>query len=411
MGAVRRATAAAVPAAAAFAAACLSVPAYQPAPLVSYRDDATGSTISGSGFELHLAGGSDFHFPDALSIDHTDVMGHDPAAACWGQDGTGFAVVPTPRISADGTAPPVTNQLTAVLRGPAVVQVALEWTTRFSCGRNRAPGGSSTFTVFPDGRIVRHDRLDDPDPDKEQIAAAACACPDAPPLKDAFIVSSYWTFARDRFTRLSGLTAGNRDPTNPDMLDSSPGKITANYPTMCFDGGGYQVASAWIVPPGQGSSAAPGPVTFGYAALFSHDLQKPSAPMLDFRWDIHGALFVEHAGCATAFRRALDYAQPAQLTIGSVAAAASPLDGIYGGDAGDGRTGIDVAGGRTTITGATRQPFAVWLRFPQAIGLPHATRAGATGAWYVPQRIDDQIWIVWFRDPLADGETIVIEPD
>ncbi|HMG57057.1 MAG TPA: hypothetical protein VK601_26340, partial [Kofleriaceae bacterium] len=134
-------------------------------------------------------------------------------------------------------------------------------------------------------------------------------------------------------------------------------------------------------------------------------------PMLDFHWDIHGALFVDKAGCPAAFRRALDYAQPPPLTIDAVATAPSPLDGIYGGDAGDGRTGIDVAGGRATITGATKLPFAMWLRFPQATALPHATRAGATRDWYVPQRIDDKVWIVWFRDPLMEGETIVIEPD
>src|SRR5262249_55699510 len=138
---------------------CLSIPPYQPEVAVSYSaaSATSGAAVTGPGFKLQFAGGDAFHFPEALFIDGTNVLGRDPAPGCFDEDEAGVLIAPTPRISAHGSAMHVINRLSPTLLGPAVVQVTLEWTTRFTCSSARTPGGTSTFTAFPDGRIVRHD--------------------------------------------------------------------------------------------------------------------------------------------------------------------------------------------------------------------------------------------------------------
>jgi hypothetical protein len=405
MVAMRRRIAAVVPAAAALAAACLSIPPYQPRSLVSYTEDATGATVAGAGFALHFADGSGFHFPDSLTIDGTELMGRDANSVCFNESGTGFLIFPTPRISAESIAPRVMNQLDPVLRGPAVVQVKLDWATRFTCSNDRAPHGTSIFTVFPDGQIVRHDVLADPNQDQDQISANDCKCAD-PGDQQAFTVTSYWTFARAAFPALYVINDGAQLRLS---IPSSTDSDISNFNTVCLDGGTYQVASTWAVP--DGVDPRPTTAIHGADMLIGYGLQKAiGVTDLDVTWDIHAALFLERAGCTTAFKRAAAYHQPSVLRINGNDTTASPLDGMYGGDGGDGRPGVDLPTDRATLTGVMNRSFAVWLRFSHAIEAPHATLPGATGAWVVPQRVDDRNWILWFRDPLADGQTIVIEP-
>ncbi|HEX8108853.1 MAG TPA: hypothetical protein VF516_14070 [Kofleriaceae bacterium] len=445
MVAMRLRLEAAVAAASAFGAACLTIQPYQgpggPA-LVDYSVDGRGgATVTTPSLALHFAGGSGFHFPDQLLIDNVDVMGH-AASPCWSQSGTGISVVPMPRVSGDqvdAALPTMTSQLQAKLSGPAVVQVEVDWTTRWtfpagemcSTNLNHIPGGSSTFTVFPDGQIVRNDHLTDVNPGMEQIMPGQCVCPDTPMIggeliNNQFILNAFWTFDRTRFPEQIGL--GN-NPT-PDPLGIAPDKIVTNYSTICLNsmGGKYQIASAWVLPP-KTPDVSPLAAAYGYDTLLSLGVEKPGTPNLQFPWDVHGALILEQSSCTAAFNRAIAYTTPQKLAITSGSATAdlvrSQLDGMYGGDPGNGNApGFDVSDGPTTLSLAAPRPdepppppltgsFTVWLRFPRGSvpGVPIPTRKGATDGWFVPQRVDDQNWIVWFRDPLQAGETITIQPN
>jgi hypothetical protein len=51
----------------------------------------------------------------------------------------------------------------------------------------------------------------------------------------------------------------------------------------------------------------------------------------------------------------------------------------------------------------------VWLRFSRPVDALRAT-SGGKKVTSLPQRVDDRSWIVWFRDALPMGPTIVIEP-
>ncbi|HEU4730890.1 MAG TPA: hypothetical protein VFT22_23505 [Kofleriaceae bacterium] len=384
--------------AAAPAAACLSEPGYQPASAVSFGADGTGAVVAGAGFALHFASGNGFHLPDALKLDGVDLLGHDPDARCFAESEAGFLIVPTPRISPDGAAPAVASQLVPVLRGPAVVQVKLDWTGQFACNRARVPGGSSTFTVFPDGRIVRHDTLDDANPDETGFSPAECACD---PSGDAlFTISSYWTLTQAPFRELY-------TSASPDGL-GLPMPEQPNLGTACLDGGAFQVAVAWVPSEDRNSTTI---VASG--TLYGLHLRKVfrDSTIDPLAWSADTALLLERGGCKRALDRAEDYSVRPALTINGTSLTAPARDGIYGSDMGSGPPGVPVAGRHAELTGMVKSSFAVWLRFASPARTVRAKLTGATGPWYLPQQVDDQGWIVWFRDPLVAGQQISIDAE
>lgn len=376
------------------ATGCLSIPAYQPETSVSYIEDGTGGTAIGPGLALRFAAGSGFHLPDQLVIDGADVLGRDPDAVCFDQDEAGLLISPTDRISAHGGAVALRNQLAAVLRGPAVTQVTLDWATGFGCNPDRKPVGSSTFTMFPDRRIVRHDVL--ADSSNSAISASACACV---PDSRGFTVTAYWTLARAAF----------RDFYVPTLRGlPAPTETLANQHAACLDAGSFQVAFGWPVSV-ERTSIRGGTALIG----FGQDLVIGASNLDDLDWKTSAAMFVGRAGCAAELKRAADYATPPALAINGEAWTPSERDGIYGGDGGntgDQPPGIPLATDHVELSGGVGSSFAVWLRFPRPVADLRATGGRAPGAWYLPQQVNDREWIVWFRDSISANQTIVIEP-
>lgn len=398
-------------AAAVLATGCFSIPEFTPEGAVTFTATETGGgggTVAGTGFALKFGDGPGLHFPDALLIDGADVMGHDMAQTCFESNEAGLRIVPTARIGATGGAPAMKNDLVPVLRGPAVVQMKLDWATQFqpTCGTNRAPGGISTFTVFPDGRIVRFDTL--ADAVSTEIVPSGCECATPTRSEDMlFTLSTHWTLARRSFMDLSF-------DNNTRELPAVDQEVAANHATSCVEGGPagakYQVAFAWplaMVRPGDPLQTA----VRGRAELieFRRDLGAIGRSRLeDFKETNSSAIFIERKGCVEALKRAEEHADPPTLTINGAAATPSPRDGIYGGDAGD-QNPPGIAAPKVEVTGMVKSSFAVWVRFPGTVDGIRATLEGAQGAWYMPQRNEDGSWIVWFRDPLM-GKTITIEP-
>lgn len=383
-------------AAAVIATGCLSTPPYKPEDAVSFTETGTGGTATGLGFSLHFAEGNGFHFPDALMIDGVDLMGHDTTAECFGQDELGFLIAPSPRISAHGGASPVANRLEPVLRGPAVVQVALTWATQLTCNSERKPSGTATFTVFPDGRIVRYDTM--VDPSSASISASTCSCGDT---NQQFNVVTFWTFAGAGFRTLYA-------PDSSNVVSLPTTSLASNLATSCIADPAHQVALAWRISNDTEISSSPALIRFG------HTLSEVGPSMLaSYAYTNNSAIFIEHAdeaaGCMAASKRAQEYVTPSPLRANEVEV---PMghDGIYGGDDGSGgKPGLPVSG-RVELTGPVNSSFAVWLRFPNAVDAVRATLETATGAWYMPQRVDDNSWIIWFRAGITAAQTIAIEP-
>lgn len=398
------------------AAACLSTPSYDPQVKVTYTEDGTGATagatVAAPGFALHFAAGDHFHLPDMLAIDGTDVLGHDAMATCFGENDAGLQLSPSGRISGDTGTGIVKNQLQPVLRGPAAVQVKLDWTTQL-CQPARMQSGTSTFTAFLDGRIVRHDTLD------AGLAPAHpidCECLDG--TDPVFTVSSYWTFAQKVFGASAYIPGQVSVPDAPadisgltrTCLDSSNGQSPAGQAPA------FQVTAAWQVPMMELMDTPQNLTVHGGNGLITlgHYNAFRASNLVDLPWDNHVALFVDHSDCRTAFRHAEEYVadSPPVLMINDLPVLLSENDGIYGSD---GRgMGVQLTTDRAELAGPVTSSFAVWLSFPHSVDLLRATRKGdpaATGAWYVPQQVDSRTWIVWFRDPLAGTQTIVIEPN
>lgn len=387
-----------VTAAAVCATGCLSTPAYAPETAVSYTDSGSGGIAAGPGFALRFADGAGFHLPDSLTIDGVEVMGQAAPDGCADESELGTLISPTPRISAHGGAPPVMNRLTPVLRGPAVVQVSLAWATSFSCSSARTPGGTATFTVFPDGRIVRHDTL--VDTSSADVDGSMCAC-DARGVP-LFTVSTFWTVARDKFRAL--YTPGQ------GALPMSGGPVITNLESSCIDGGAFQLALGWHDP--KGMSDTRGTTIRGGSTViaFGRDLFVGESVLASLMWQSSSALAIGHTGCAAAAVRASEHSQPSKLSINGASTLPSFRDGIYGGDGGDGQPGLALATARVVVQGAVSGSFAVWLRFPRTVDTVRATREGASGPWYLPQRVDDRSWIIWFRDGMSAAQQISIEP-
>lgn len=385
------------------AAGCFSVPPYEPKTRVSYTEAGTGAIVAGTDpgndFALRFADGDGFHFPDALMIDGVDVMGHDPVQGCYREDETGLLIAPAPRISAHGPAEPVKSGLTPVLHGPAVVQVKVDWTTKLTCDNIHNPGGTSTFTVFLDGRIVRHDTIDDPD--KSMLSPVSCAC--EPPPSDPerlFNISTYWTLAR------AGLSDLHLPDEAPQPLPDPASGGFSNKLVSCVNGGGYQVAFAWSDVRDTSIRTTDALISFGRTVAVG------ATDLVGFSTKESSAIFIEHGSCATALARADEHTDPSSLTINKVSTKPAARDGIYGGDGGVVEPGIELEEDRAELSGLVPDSFAVWLRFSRSVDAVRATLEGgdAKGEWYLPQRVDDRSWILWFREPLLIDQKITIEP-
>jgi hypothetical protein len=385
------------------ATGCLSIPPYQPEISVSYTEAGSGGTATGPDFILQFADGPDFHFPNALKIDGIDVMGHEMMPGCSDQDESGAQIAPTLRISPHSGAMIEKNQLMPVLRGPAVVQVRFEWATQFACGSIRTPGGTSTFTVFPDGRIVRHDTIDDPV--TSMISSNNCLCDG---VSASFNISTYWTLAR---TPNLSLYAPNAS-TKVDL--PKPKAEVTNYDTACLDSGAYQVAFAWWHRPEDTTTAE-------HTAIHGGDMLigvgryagDPNSVLGKLSLNDSSAMFIGHNepdGCAKPIARAKGYVVPLPLMINESLTTPAAHNGIYGAGGGDGPFELGSGNDRAVLTGPTDSSFAVWLRFSHSVDAIRARREDATRPQYVPQQVDDDEWIVWFRDPLLVTQSITIDP-
>jgi hypothetical protein len=390
------------------AAGCFSVPPYKPEGGVTYTEAGTGAIIAADGFALRFADGAGFHFPDSLVIGDVDVMGHEPAPGCFREDETGLLIAPSPRISAHGPAEVVTSRLVSELRGPAVAQAKVEWTTRFECERTRNPGGTSTFTVFPDGRIMRHDALVDSSM-KLLPSPTGCACELPTRSEDQlFNISTYWTIDPTSFDTISV----RGEDSKPLPTSDGNGEL-GNQEVSCIDGGEHQVAFAWrnfVDTTIRGAAAS---------IVFDRRLRFGAPELVDFPAPNSSAVFIARAkpgstsDCTAVLARAEEYIARPPLTINGASTMPSDRDGIYGGDDdGDdsnGGPGIEPKDDRAVLEGPVPGSFAVWLRFSRPVDALRAT-SGGTKVTYLPQRVDDRSWIVWFRDALPMSPTIVIEP-
>ena len=373
-------------------AACVAIPPYEIASGVAWHDEPTtgGGIASGSNFTIHFAGAANgFHYPDSIRLNDAELIGHSNNAYCGSEDELGVALYPSGRISPHTLTSSGTNQIGGQLFGPAIAKAEIGWDDQLTCAE-RQPTGYSSFTVFPDGKIVRFDELDDSD--GASAPASACHCGTLP-TNDPWRVTSFYTIDPTMFTSYGAAM-------DPLPVGGPAGTV------QCVAGPSGALAVAWPAATTRIASPTPSSTAFVYDfRVEGLDL----GPLMSAQYSVTSAMFLGTTDCASLASRTADFLSNEQLTVdgGKIDIA---VDGIYGGGASNTNLGI-TAGDRVVIEGPKSGSFAVRLSWDAAFDVPPrvTNSVGYTDAWYIPQRISDHEMLYWFRDPLLLSQTITIE--
>jgi len=363
---------------------------------VSFTPDNGGGVVMSALYSVNFAGGNQLHFPSDITVGSADVMtAFSPS--CGDEDLAGMAIYPAAAIRPNGAAPLAQNTLTpqAGWTGPAVVQLVAHWSANYSAC-SATPRGDSVFTLFPDGRVVRHDIMTS----DQTVTWNNCGCID----DTNFFPSSYWAFDKDMFATLQ---LGTDAPVNAQMHMTQP----INHPVACLQGSGaaVSVATAWKLVPGTTSRVRGLPETIAY--VFDFVTMHANIPTTTgFSYSTTSALWLG-GGCTEKLPYANEFAgSGAELRINGLVRRPALVDGIYGGVESFGGVGGETVVSMTAeLTGTVRAFFAVWLRFPAATCDIAVSKVPDPGnVFFAKQKIDEDEWVVWFRDSLGPSDKITI---
>jgi hypothetical protein len=336
-------------------------------------DEATGRVSSNDRapllFNLQFAS-SGARMPQSLSINGVNRLAE---GQCPNEGGIGIAVYPAAVAAAPmlGGDPTASSTLTFDMAGPAVARVKVEWTLPFECNLAQRQGkGTSTFTIFPNGRIVRHD-VTTPTAVALSVDTNPCGCS----AESNFYLTSYWAFT----------PAQNVNP------DGSP--FTDGGTAGCAVYGNHMIAVAW---PDSHTRV----ITDNAVSAFTYEWVTDSMTLSPDERELVSAIQISKetapAKCADALADLDDF--PITVAGSSIVTDDS---GIY----------IDNRHhtARVEISAPRRIPrgFAVAL---DVGGFGEITRSPPLdGDWYGAQH-DNGRTVFWFRDGLDVGQTIAIEP-
>lgn len=179
-------------------AGCADVPEELP---TSVRDVAkvevtAGNTVTAAGIALAFAD-TGVRLPLSLTYTSTEILAQN---GCPEPSLAGVVVAPFQSAYGGNVVPGATSTLDLLLTGPVVARADVRYDLPYDCAGKQALQGSSTFTVFPNGRIVRTDAVK---PSTTPVAdAASCTqtCNAAP--EDNATFATFWALAPggERFT-------------------------------------------------------------------------------------------------------------------------------------------------------------------------------------------------------------------
>jgi hypothetical protein len=354
--------------------ACVSVPPFGDG--VGFRPDGSGGTIVGKNFALHFAGGG-FAFPDRLEVGGTNVLA--TRTTCNDEDGVGVAISPgfvaSPSSTSTGS-----GGLTTPLNGPAAVQVAVSWSGSFHCQFDDTASGTSTFTAFPDGRIVRHDEMSIAVPAGSDMSTCEASC-SSQPAAAQFFVTSFFTFSDAVFTTL-------RSNLDTVMLPAQPGDGVAAGNAICLEGSGHQVALAYD----DARTRLRKPADGSFALTF--DLLDPGGSLITSTPSITRTMGLRLDDGSTDCLELLRQLTDAHVNFDDTMVA-SDANGIY-------VAPNSAIGGTQTINAEDNSlpGIAVTVTFPGAndisISVPHTFH----------QHNADGTFTIWFQDPISAPVTV-----
>jgi len=349
----------------------------------------TSVCAAGPGYVLRFPARG-FDYPDQLRIGSQDLLG--TTTTCNEDDRVGITVYPIARFSSDTVATGETASATIVLAGPVVAKVVVNWSWQpaAACTSSGAFMGSSMFTLFPDGRLVRYDQLTTP----SVTSQMPCDCGSG---GQAFFPSAYMTFESGMtITDQSGTTVAPGTSHGTDL----PALVCASDSGWAIGVAQQNPARGRIMPDGGAIALTEDFGTLGATSLSAGTQSATTAYQIGT------------APCSAAIAAVAQYDNPGghQLHVtndsGFDTLVPTENDGMYGGDGGTGGA-LQVSGTLTlkTDTGPIAPGWA--LSVTGATLLPPTAIPARTGDWYKIQNSANRS-IIWFRDGLTGSDTITV---
>lgn len=364
---------------AAAAGACVQVPPFrgesQPTPLLTV-DKVTGqvaSTTSAPILYVVKFAASGVRTPESILVAGKEIL---RGGTCPFEGGVGITVYPALTASAPALGGvDATGSLTVDWAGPVIGRVTVAWrSATYTCNaRSQQAGGTSTFTMFPNGRIVRHD-VATPSTTAITNDSNDCGCYN----DNLYNFSSFWNFQRASQTVL---------PDGSAWIDGTSELACAVYPDHTIGIGFSDAGHARVFPDN--------------STAFVYDWAHEATTLAPDERETTTAIVLSTASQASQCGEVTaDLADP-PISIGGIGGITSDASGVYPGPAG--------LTGSYEITAPVALPrgFAVSL----ALGaIPGVARTPAVaGDWYAAQIEGDRV-LLWFRDGLAATDKITITP-
>ena len=331
--------------------------------------EADGRTVVGSGLALELAS-EGVRLPTSLRLDQAELLAD---GECTSASKIGVGLLPMQNVTAGPRAGIEPTQNTAVVRGgPVMVEVDVAYAVPYTCNAPEGPqtvSGTTTFRMFPRGRIVRRDEVRAASMEIQN--AAICRSCNAMGISTA-TVEAFWTFAGAGTQTLIG---------KQTCVDFMTHKIAVRW----FDDGTARVVGN-------------GPTAFTYEAY------TPMATIPAAQQRAQSVMVVADSSQSCA--ALLAQLNPPELLIEKDGASKSlQLDEnlIY--------TDSMSHGGRFSIRTADGSALVGGFALQLAIGTPdHLAVQDDRGepAMYTLQTVDEET-LLWIDNGIAAGGAIVIE--
>jgi hypothetical protein len=318
--------------------------------------------------------------PSSLAFAEREMLVTTPG--CARESRVGFGLFPI-FIADSGR---LDGELTTQLSGPAVAQVTLTFEHPYACASNTLRG-TSTFTFFPLGRIVRSDTIDfnqNALPPNHPVPDCNCAG------GNQYFLTTFWNFAST-----PDVDGADNQPLQFQTLPITGG--CARYPEgrvgVVFDGDSLERR---LLRDTDGSDArtafvydvARGMISAGLPPVIGHQVQS----------GIH--LDQASEDCSATLAPLVDHGLSSGTEVASFG------DGMY--------VFSEMTGDEIVVSATEPVPGGFVVSLPH-IGsyLEVRPSSGATdGAYYVPQVVPDpdglgrDRTLVWLRDGLGTGETV-----
>jgi hypothetical protein len=339
-------------------------------------------------FELDF-GATGLHLPEHLRVDHglVDVLGVDDP--CQGESLVGIEATPAVQASAGMRGLASRSQITAVMAGPAVAKIRVTFAVDYDCPNAETLAGTSDFTVFPSGRIVREDTMVVPSSDQLGIVGH-CGCQQEtnPQNFHDLFFASYWAF----------------DPIGATQVQADGSAVVNDVYAACTMYTPRAIAVAWKPQSGGTNTRYHPQLTASHLydwPTANHKMLAPTAQSVTSTVAISDTPPTAASDCGKILAALADI----PLQIDGTRLDVVDHDGIYRDPSVHSTKTVISAAGMAVPAG-----FAVSLDLG---GASHASisRSPASTRVAVAQRESGNRFVFVFFDGLAPGESITIEPE